>query len=199
VLATAILIATLALALLFAIFRPSRPVGMLLVLLLAGLLPYLYLPLASDHNPPMNMGYARTWEGFWHVISRGQYEALVLSNPFTEPLVFGHQLVWYFRLAASQFTAPLVVFALVPLAGLPWLPRNARKSLALVLVAFFCFAILVLIGVNPQLDVQNTFIARVIFIPSFASLAILIGIGSAILLDWIWGRTIWKKSTPETS
>jgi hypothetical protein len=180
--AIAILVATLGIGSGLAVFRLTRPTALLLVLLLAGLIPYIYLPLASDHNPPMNMGYARTWEGFWHVVSRGQYEAMVLSNPFADPVKFAHQLAWYFRLAASQFTAPLAALALVPLAGLPWLSSPARKSSMLLLAAFFCFALFVLICANPQLDVQNTFIARVIFIPSFALLAIGIGLGLATLL-----------------
>jgi hypothetical protein len=50
--------------------------GMML-LVLVGLSLYLYLPLASMGNPPMNWGYTRTWEGFCHVVSRGQYERLM--------------------------------------------------------------------------------------------------------------------------
>jgi hypothetical protein len=179
--AAAVLGAALAIALLLATFRPTRSIALLLLLLLAGLTPYVYLPLASDHNPPMNMGYARTWEGFWHVVSRGQYEALVLSNPFADPLKFAHQWTWYVRLAAAQFTAPIAALGLIPILGLPWLSREARRSIALVSAAFFCFALLALIGANPQLDVQNSFIARVLFIPSFALLALLAGLGLAIL------------------
>lgn len=186
----------LAIALLLAVFRRTRPTAFLLILLLAGLLPYAYLPLAAAHHPPMNMGQACTWQGFWHVLGRGQYEALVLSNPFAAPLKFAHQLAWHFRLAASQFTAPLAILALVPIFSLPWLNRPARRSLALVLVAFFCFAIVLVIGVNPQLDIQNTFIARVVFIPSFALLALLIGIGLAILMDGMGARKIWRNPKP---
>ncbi|HEY8240227.1 MAG TPA: DUF2723 domain-containing protein, partial [Kiritimatiellia bacterium] len=42
----------------------------------AGLAFYVYLPVASDQNPPMNWGYPRTPEGFWHAFSRGQYEKI---------------------------------------------------------------------------------------------------------------------------
>ena len=37
---------------------------------LAGLSLYLYVPLASMTNPPMNWGYPRTVQGFFHVLSR---------------------------------------------------------------------------------------------------------------------------------
>lgn len=159
--------------------------------MLVGLIPYIYLPIASDHNPPINMGYARTWEGFWHVISRGQYESIVPSNIFAEPMIFVRQLFWYLRLAASQFTTPLAALALVPAFGFKWLPRNAHPSILLLLGAFLCFGIIELIGVNPQLDIQNTLVARVYFIPSFALLALLAGLGLTHFLNI--GIYRWRK------
>jgi len=51
-----------------------------------------------------------------------------------------------------------------------------------ILVAFFMFSIITLLGTNPVLDVQTTMIARLLFIPSFAMLAILIGYGFMILM-----------------
>ena len=164
-----------------AVFRPARSVAGLFLLLLAGLIPYIYLPLASDHNPPMNMGYARTWEGFWHVVQRGQYEALVPLDPFAHPLVFLRDLAWYGRLVAAQFTAPLAALALLPVLGLPWLNRRAMPPVLLVLVALVCFAVVVIVGANPQRDIQNTWVARVVFLPSFALMALLIGAGWAML------------------
>ena len=180
--AAAVLGATLAAVLLLAMFRPSRPAAWLLLLLLAGLIPYVYLPLASARNPPMNMGQAHTWTGFWHVLNRGQYESLRPLNPFAAPVEFARQLAWYARLAAAQFTAPLAAFAFVPAAALPWLPRPGRRTLALVLAAFAAFALVVLIGATPLPDLQNTFAARVLFIPSFALLALLAGLGLALLI-----------------
>ena len=180
--AAAVLGAVLLLLLLFAAFRPARSAAILLALLLAGLLPYLYLPLASARNPPMDMGCARAWEGFWHVVGRGQYEAMAPANPFAQPLAFARQILWYGRLAAAQFTAPLAALALIPLAGLPWMPRHARQSIWLILAALFCFSIGVLIGANPRLDIQNTFVVRVVFIPSFALLALLCGLALRMLL-----------------
>jgi tetratricopeptide (TPR) repeat protein len=48
--------------------------GLLLVLaVFLGLLPYLYMPLASSTNPPMNWSYTSTQEGFFYAINRSQY------------------------------------------------------------------------------------------------------------------------------
>lgn len=44
------------------------------VCLLVGLGCCLYLPVASMTNPPSNWSYARTMEGFSHLVTRGQYE-----------------------------------------------------------------------------------------------------------------------------
>ena len=176
--------------------RATRPVAGLLLLLLAGLIPYVYLPLASGHNPPMNMGHARTWEGFWHVVRRGQYEALVPLNPFAEPLAFARALAWYARLVAAQFTAPLATLALVPALALPRLNRRAQASILLVLAAFFCFAVVTLVGTHPLLDIQNTWVARTIFLPSFALVALLIGAGWAILGRWIVGQSMRNPPAP---
>lgn len=168
--------------------RATRPVAGLLLLLLAGLLPYAYLPLAAARHPPMNWGQACTWEGFWHVVRRGQYEALVPLDPFAHPGIFFRDLAWYGRLVAAQFTAPLAVLALVPILALRRRERRAQAALLLVLGAWFCFAVVVVIGANPQTDVQNTWVARPLFLPSFALVALLIGVGWAILWNWIAGR-----------
>ena len=44
-----------------------------------GLLPYLYMPLASSTNPPMNWSYTRTPAGFFYSFNRSQYD-----SPFSE-------------------------------------------------------------------------------------------------------------------
>ena len=183
----------LGLAGLLGVFRPTRSIAGLFLLLLAGLIPYVYLPLASDRNPPMNMGYARAWEGFWHAVSRGQYEALVPLDPFAHPGIFLRDLAWYGRLLAAQFAAPLAALALVPVAALRRLDRRAQAAFLLVLGAWFCFAVVVLVGANPQVDVQNTWVARTLFLPSFALVALLIGAGWAILWNEIAG---WKRRHP---
>jgi tetratricopeptide (TPR) repeat protein len=45
-------------------------------LTVAGLSFHLYMPVASEQNPPLNWGNARTWHGFFHAVGRGQYEAI---------------------------------------------------------------------------------------------------------------------------
>ena len=185
-----------------AVPRATRPVAGLLLLLLAGLLPYVYLPLAAARHPPMNWGQACTWEGFWHVVSRGQYEALVPLDPLAHPGIFLRDLAWYGRLLAAQYAAPLAALALVPVVALRRLDRRAQAALLLVLGAWFCFAVVVIVGANPQVDVQNTWVARTLFLPSFALVALLFGAGWANLWNGIAGWTLRHKAAirgPEES
>ena len=195
--AAIVLGATAGVAVLLSIPRLVRPAGFMLLLMLVGLLPYAYLPLAASHNPPMNVGYACTWEGFWHVLTRGQYERLSPLNPFTNAALFKEQFMWYFRLAAAQYTAPILSIALVPIITFPFLRRSARRFVCLLVLAYCFFGIVTLLGVNPKLDIQTTFIARVFFIPSFAILALLIGCGLAILIDGLSDRHVWRQRGAE--
>lgn len=43
------------------------------VAIIAGLLPYAYMPFASSTNPPMNWSYTRESKGFYDSINRSQY------------------------------------------------------------------------------------------------------------------------------
>jgi tetratricopeptide (TPR) repeat protein len=82
-------------------------------LFLAGCAFYLYMPIASFTNPPMNWGYARTKEGFLHAITRGQYEKLVGADPFGD--MFGTQIWIFIRGLLTQYSLPLCVLGLITL------------------------------------------------------------------------------------
>lgn len=54
-------------------------IAFLPIVVMVGLLPYLYMPFASSTNPPMNWSYAREPQGFFYSVNRSQY-----SGPLTE-------------------------------------------------------------------------------------------------------------------
>src|SRR5579859_2866644 len=68
------------------------PVVFLGLLWLLGVSFYFYLPLSGMTNPPMQWGYPRTIDGFWHALSRGQYEQPNPTNLISEPGRFVNQL-----------------------------------------------------------------------------------------------------------
>ena len=93
---------------------------------------YLYMPIVSDlRNPPMNWGYPRTWEGFKHAITRGQYEQISPSNIFDSKFKF--QLGVYFTDLRVQFTLIAAVLGFLPCTL--WSFRNGAKRFRALYVA----------------------------------------------------------------
>jgi hypothetical protein len=56
-----------------------RTLGLLVLALAAGLLPYLYLPLAAARHAPVTWGAANTWSGFWTHVLRREYGTFQLA------------------------------------------------------------------------------------------------------------------------
>jgi tetratricopeptide (TPR) repeat protein len=77
---------------------------------------YLYMPMASDlRNPPMNWGYPRTWHGFVHAVSRGQYEAFEFANVFSRKFI--EQLGDFVADLRMQFSLPVALLGFLPFAA----------------------------------------------------------------------------------
>ncbi len=94
-------------------FLPNgKAVAITILLAELGLSFYLYLPFASDQNPPMNWAYPRTWEGFLHAVTRGQYERITPTDVFS--LKFVSQAGAFLADLRRQFTLPLVVGGILP-------------------------------------------------------------------------------------
>jgi hypothetical protein len=165
----------------------------MLLLIAAGLGAYVYLPLACAGKAPMQFGYARTWEGFVHVFTRGQYEKIVPTNVFADPGLFLSQLRWYLGLLNRQFVVPVGLLAVLPIVRVPRFRGIWLKWWGIGLLTFFMFSMVLLVGASPKGDVQDAFIQRVRFIPSFALWSIFIGLGFVMILD-----RIWAMAAPET-
>ena len=159
-----------------------RQIPALLGWFLLGFLPVVYLPIASAQNPPINWGYARTWEGFVHLVTRGQYERIVFAPLSALP----GQLGSYARLLALQFPLPLIALALPSAVLLR--SRQSRPWLLMLLLAFLMYSLVLTWGANPHPDRQTLFFVRVLWIPSYAILALLIGLGATVGLDFVSRR-----------
>lgn len=163
------------------------------LLVLLGASFYLYMPFASDQNPPINWGYPRTWQGLMHAITRGQYEKVTLANVFSMKFVM--QILAYLRDLRAQFRE-LAVLALIPFAAMPWIGRKNRDWLLTTLVAFFGVGILFIFLLNPKIDMQTLFIARVQNIQSHAVYTIWIGFGLLLMmakLDTVMATWVRKR------
>ena len=91
-----------------------------------GISFYVYMPIVSDlRNPPMNWGYPRTWEGFKHAITRGQYEAIGMTDVFSKKFVT--QMGFYFQDLRMQFTLIAATLALIPFTFWNLVVRTAKR------------------------------------------------------------------------
>jgi tetratricopeptide (TPR) repeat protein len=183
----------------------GRTVGIAFLLVLLGVSFYMYMPISSEQNPPINWGYPRTWEGFMHAITRGQYEkidfAANLKGVFSDPYKFLRQINAIvtnpsprdYSSVVAQYTWFVSLAALVPLFFLRRISIKTRKWLITTMVGFLSMTIIFIIFQDPKFDVQTLFIMRVQYIQAHAIFAIWIGYGLAFLLTFIDTRSRGSK------
>ncbi|MCX8156534.1 MAG: DUF2723 domain-containing protein [Verrucomicrobiae bacterium] len=150
-------------------------------LFFAGTSLYLFMPITSMTNPPLNWGYPRTEEGFWHAFTRGQYEKTNPTNIFTNPLRFIRQMWDYTGGMVNEFTFVYLVIGLVPLAFWKKMQKRERAWLLGLMAIYLCLAVLLMIMLNPGTDRQSRELNRVFFTSSHVVVSMFIGYGLAIL------------------
>lgn len=102
---------------------------------LLGNLFYFFMPISSMTNPPMNWGYARTVKGFFHALTRGQYES---AKPTSDLLSFFDQLRFYVSGAMEEFSLVILLLALIPFAILFYMKMDTvhKKRILWVTIAY---------------------------------------------------------------
>ena len=164
------------------LFTEWRRVMPMILCIAVGLSLFIYLPIASDFNPPMNWGYPRTWEGFKHAVTRGQYQALA---PALQPMAFIKQVFEFGNELEDQFPFPIAFLGLLPILYF----RNIwRRNWAWLLGTIIAFAFMgpgMMVILNPTHDVQSLFIAEVQFVQSTSVYAIWLGYGLLFALAFI--------------
>ena len=139
-----------------------------------GLTPYSYVPLSSMTNPPMNWGYARTTGGFFHVVSRGQYERVV---PTADVKTFAKQIGGYARSVAKDFGWLYLPFACAPWFTYRRLSQRQQRWMLASLPLFACLTLLMIAALNPPLHSDGIRAIKVFFSASFVVLALWVGFG----------------------
>jgi tetratricopeptide (TPR) repeat protein len=120
------------LALAWIMLPRGRTVAICIMLALVGVAFYAYEPIVSDlRNPPMNWAYPRTWEGFVHAITRGQYEQIIPSPIFSSQFVT--QLRDYMVDLRAQFTIPMAVLGFLPFTA--WQVKLMGKKIKALYIA----------------------------------------------------------------
>ncbi|HZT22019.1 MAG TPA: DUF2723 domain-containing protein [Verrucomicrobiae bacterium] len=152
-----------------------------LLLWMLGVSFYFYEPIAGMTDPPMQWGYPRTVEGFFHAISRGQYEKANPTNIIADPMRFLMQLGLLINGLANSFNWVCLFLALVPFLFYFKMQKRERCWLISLTAIYFFVGILLVILMNTTPDRQTADENKVFFTASHAIVAVLIGYGLALL------------------
>jgi tetratricopeptide (TPR) repeat protein len=150
-----------------------------------GLSLYLYMPVSSATNPPMNWGYTRTTEGFLHQFTRGQYEKVQTERSL---LAFWGQLNMFVKDLQWQFNVVFALAALLALFFYQDLPRRERDWLKFLLIAFLFLGLDFIFLSNPTFEKQKLFTDRVFFLPGHCLYALWIGYGLILGIGYLHVR-----------
>ncbi len=168
--------------------RRARTYALAALCALPGWLLYVYLPVRSAMDPPVDWGDPTSPARFWDVISRGQYAHLLASAPRTWAN-FSAQSVEFSRILADQFTPWLGALALPGVAAL-WL--RDRAAGAFLTALFVLFAIGGIVVPNFPLEYHWIWVNTPYWIPAYLIAAVFV----AAALDWLLREVKWPRNVP---
>ena len=150
-----------------------------------GVLVYLYEPISGMTDPPMQWGYPRTVEGFFHALSRGQYGVGEGTNVFSDPTRFAWQL-WYVAHGLSEsFSWVYLFIGTLPLFFLKKMQQRERAWIIGVTGIYMSLGVLLVIVLNVTPDRASADLCKVFFTASHGVFAMLIGYGMTLLAAYI--------------
>jgi len=162
--------------------RPVRHITRAVPLLLVGLLPYLYLPIAAAANPPVNWGDSETPGAFIDVVTRSAYGTFRLTAEETGGSPIEH--VWLFGGYLVRAFTPLGI-GLAVVGSWSLLRRHRPDGLAIV-TAFLVSGPLFVAFANISLEtpIAHSVLERFYILPAIP-FAIAIGAGAYDALAWL--------------
>ena len=146
---------------------------------------YFYEAIAGMTNPPMEWGYPRTVDGFFHALSRGQYEKANPTDIFHDPMRFIMQLGILVGDIAHEFNWVCVFLALVPLMFFFKMRKRERSWLVAICSVYPFISVLLIILMNVQPDRQSADLFRVFYASSHALIGIMIGYGLSLTVAYM--------------
>jgi tetratricopeptide (TPR) repeat protein len=155
------------------------------LLWMAGAAFYFYEPISGMSDPPMQWGYPRTVQGFFHALSRGQYEKSNPTDIIHDPTRFITQLGLLISGLADSFGWVYLFIAMLPFLFL-WRMKNRERAWIIGLAAIYlCIGVLLTIIMNTTPDRETALLCEVFFTASHAVVAILIGYGFALMAAYM--------------
>lgn len=144
-------------------------------LIAGGLSAFLYLPIRSLANPPMDWGNPETLDNFLAVVRQEQFSFLLTQNKRSFGL-FVQQMKMFFDYYVDAFTPFL---AALPLLGLYPLWKSNRFLFGFVAGLALLLSIGLVLALNYGTDRIAIVVNNVFFIPFAMMAAIFVGIGIA--------------------
>ena len=155
------------------------------LLWLAGASFYLYEPISGMTCPPMQWGYPRTVEGFFHALSRGQYEKANPTDIVHDPMRFIMQLGLLLGGLAESYSWVAIFIALLPFLFIFKMKSRERSWIIGLAAIYLCVGVLLTIIMNTTPDRQSADENKAFFTASHGIVAILIGYGLALLAAYV--------------
>ena len=155
---------------------------------IAGASFYFYMPLAGMTNPPMEWGYPRTFDGFIHAFTRGQYEKTNPSDVFNHPDIFFTQLRMLGTGIIEEFNWVYAFLALIPFLFFFKLHKRERAWCIGITAIYLCLGVLLLILLNPPPDRGAQQLVRVFFTASHTLIALMVGYGLTLVAAFLAAR-----------
>lgn len=152
---------------------------------LAGAAFYFYMPISGMSTPPMQWGYPRTVVGFFHALTRGQYEKASPTNFLTNPDRFIMQLGMLIKGVGDEFNWVYTLIALVPFLYFSKMHRRERAWLTGIVAIYLCLGVLLMILLNPSPERASRELVRVFFTASHVLVALLVGYGLTIIAAYM--------------
>ncbi|MBN1898465.1 MAG: DUF2723 domain-containing protein [Spirochaetes bacterium] len=143
-----------------------------------GLMVYLYMPIRSQANAPLDWGDPQTLERFITVVSRKQYRGF--AQNIRSVGVFIQQAWTLIHWRLSQFTPWLYIFTFF---GLYRLYKTNRKWFVFTLSFLFYYDLAFMQFNNFKFTPRDMFFAKVFFIPSYMVNIIWIAVGIEYVLS----------------
>ncbi len=156
-----------------------------------GLIPYLYLPIASAFDPAMDWGNPESWTNFWRVVFRHQY-GLDLTTERTLRMWIS-QMGSFFRTTTDQLSWLGVFVGLLGLYSL-WKRQRIWFVFSVGLLIFSGPLVahitnLNLVGQSVEVVAEQTALAAVLYLPFYMYASILMGLGM-IEVRVRWSRRV---------
>jgi tetratricopeptide (TPR) repeat protein len=155
------------------------------LLWLLGAAFYFYEPISGMTTPPMQWGYPRTVEGFFHALSRGQYEKSNPTDIIHDPGRFMMQLGMLGSGLVESYSLVFVFVALLPLLFVFKMQKRERSWILGLVAIYFCIGVLLTMIMNTSPERQSFEEGKVFFAASHAIAAIMIGYGLALMAAYM--------------